>query len=70
MARRAVATGSLASGPGSAPAEPRVAGARLEPVRKVRRELKSPSGRVVIVEVPVYPPFRLKTDAEREPASG
>jgi hypothetical protein len=39
----------------------------------VRRKLVSPSGREVVVDVPVYPPFRLPTEEERkqsETASG
>jgi hypothetical protein len=39
-------------------------------VGRVRRELKTPTGRTVVVEVPVYPPFRLKTDEERKGAVG
>ena len=68
MARKASATHSpdpLANG-----ADTRVEGARLEPVRRVRRELVSPRGDRVVVEVPVYPPFRLKSEEERGAASG
>ena len=36
----------------------------LEPISKVVRELTSPDGTVLRVEVPVYPPFRLKGKAE------
>ena len=36
-----------------------VEGADLEPIEIVRRELTRPDGSVVVVEVPVYPPFRL-----------
>ena len=68
MAKRAPSVGRLDSGPGAV--EGRVEGATLEPTGRVRRELKSPNGQVVVVEVPVYPPFRLKTDEEREAASG
>lgn len=32
----------------------------LEPIRIVVRELERPDGTTVAVEVPVYPPFRLK----------
>ena len=32
----------------------------LEPIHKVVRELKRPDGTTLRVEVPVYPPFRLK----------
>ena len=40
----------------------------LEPVTKIVRELTSPDGTVLQVEVPVYPPFRLKE--KRAAASG
>ena len=43
-----------------------IQGAALEPMRVVRRELVSPSGSVVVVDVPVYPPFRLETERERK----
>jgi hypothetical protein len=43
-----------------------IRGAELAPVRVVRRKLVSPSGRVVVVDVPVYPPFRLPSDEERK----
>jgi hypothetical protein len=33
---------------------------RLEPIRTVIRELERPDGSTLRVEVPVYPPFRLK----------
>lgn len=42
-----------------------IRGATLHPLRVVRRELVSPSGSVVEVDVPVYPPFRLETPEER-----
>lgn len=32
---------------------------KLEPIGSVRRELTRPDGTRVVVEVPVYPPFRL-----------
>jgi hypothetical protein len=32
----------------------------LKPISKVVRELTSPDGTTLRVEVPVYPPFRLK----------
>jgi hypothetical protein len=38
----------------------------LEPVRKVVRELKRPDGSTLRVEVPVYPPFRLKEKDAQE----
>lgn len=55
---------------GSEPRDRGVEGAALEPVGKVQRKLVSPAGEVVVVEVPVYPPFRLKTEAERESTPG
>ena len=44
-----------------------VRGATLEPVRVMRRELVSPSGNVVVVDVPVYPPFRLRSQPSPAP---
>lgn len=66
MARRAPDTRSQ---PLEARGSRKVEGARLEPLRTVRRELRSPSGDVVVVEVPVYPPFRLRSEADGEPAA-
>jgi hypothetical protein len=44
--------------------EPRIAplveGAHLEPIGFVKRELTRPDGTTVMVDVPVYPPFRLE----------
>jgi hypothetical protein len=37
-----------------------VPGAHLEPIRVVRREITLPDGTVQVVDVPVYPPFRLE----------
>ena len=48
------------------PARRTIEGAKLKPVRTVRRELTGPDGRRVQVDVPVYPPFRLKNAEERE----
>jgi hypothetical protein len=45
-----------------------VKGAKLEPIRVVRRELRRPDGKVVQVDVPVYPPFRLEDRSEKRPA--
>jgi hypothetical protein len=42
----------------------RIQGERLRPIRTVIRELTRPDGTTIRVEVPVYPPFRLK-DASR-----
>jgi hypothetical protein len=36
-----------------------VEGAKLDPIRVVKRSLTRPDGSTVVVEVPVYPPFRL-----------
>jgi len=41
-----------------------VPGATLEPIRVVRREITLPDGSKQMVDVPVYPPFRLE---ERPP---
>jgi len=38
----------------------------LDPIRVVKRSLTRPDGSTVVVEVPVYPPFRL---AERPSSS-
>ncbi|HXV36191.1 MAG TPA: hypothetical protein VEC18_03525 [Myxococcota bacterium] len=32
----------------------------LKPIRKVMREIVRPDGTILRVEVPVYPPFKLK----------
>lgn len=52
------------------PARREIRSAKLEPVRIVRRELVGPDGSVVEVDVPVYPPFRLRGEKEREAHSG
>jgi hypothetical protein len=46
-----------------------VRGARLEPIRFVERELTSPDGTKLRVQVPVYPPFRLEERPAPKPAS-
>ncbi len=38
----------------------RVEGEPLKPIRKVMREIERPDGTILRVEVPVYPPFKLK----------
>ena len=44
-----------------------VEGETLEPLRVVERELVRPDGTTMTVQVPVYPPFRLKEkDAEKD----
>ena len=48
-----------------APKVGEVEGAKLDPIRVVKRSLTRPDGKTVVVEVPVYPPFRLA-----DPASG
>ncbi len=52
------------------PARREVEGAKLEPMRVVRRELVGPDGSTVEVDVPVYPPFRLMTPEERTASEG
>ena len=42
-----------------APKVGEVEGAKLDPIRVVQRKLTRPDGSTVVVEVPVYPPFRL-----------
>ena len=42
-----------------APKVGEVEGAKLDPIRIVKRVLTRPDGSSVVVEVPVYPPFRL-----------
>lgn len=44
-----------------------VKGAKLEPIRVVRRELRRPDGTVIQVDVPVYPPFRLEDRSAERP---
>jgi hypothetical protein len=39
-----------------------------EPVATVKRELISPTGQKVLVDVPVYPPFRLETHVQQKPS--
>jgi FKBP-type peptidyl-prolyl cis-trans isomerase (trigger factor) len=38
----------------------RIEGERLKPIRRVMREIERPDGTIIRVEVPVYPPFKLK----------
>jgi len=38
----------------------RIEGERLKPIRRVMREIERPDGTTIRVEVPVYPPFKLK----------
>ena len=42
-----------------APKVGEVEGAKLDPIGMVKRKLTRPDGSTVVVEVPVYPPFRL-----------
>ncbi len=53
----------------SGSSEPLVKGAKLEPIRVVRRALTRPDGSTLEVDVPVYPPFRLEERPEPPPAS-
>jgi hypothetical protein len=46
-----------------------VQGAKLDPIGVVKRMLTRPDGSTVVVEVPVYPPFRLaERPSGRKPA--
>lgn len=46
-----------------------VQGAKLDPIGVVKRVLTRPDGSTVVVEVPVYPPFRLaERPTGRKPA--
>jgi hypothetical protein len=38
----------------------RVEGERLKPIRRVMRDIERPDGTILRVQVPVYPPFKLK----------
>ena len=38
----------------------RIEGEQLKPIRRVMREIERPDGTILRVEVPVYPPFKLK----------
>ena len=38
----------------------RIEGERLKPIRRVMRDIERPDGKILRVEVPVYPPFKLK----------
>jgi hypothetical protein len=52
-----------------APKVGEVEGAKLDPIRVVKRSLTRPDGSTVVVEVPVYPPFRLADrPSNRKPA--
>jgi hypothetical protein len=50
--------------PAEAAAPPRVL---PEPIGTVRRLLVHPDGRKIAVDVPVYPPFRLDSEAQGPP---
>ncbi len=39
----------------------RIQSERLKPIGKVMREIERPDGTILRVEVPVYPPFKLKS---------
>jgi hypothetical protein len=45
----------------------RIEGERLKPIRRVIRDIERPDGTLLRVEVPVYPPFKLK---DRRKAKG
>ena len=54
-----------------APKVGEVEGEKLDPIRVVKRSLTRPDGSTVLVEVPVYPPFRLaERPSSRKPARG
>ncbi len=61
MARRSNQSAKAQESAGELP----IRAAHLEPIRVVERELTRPDGTKVVVEVPVYPPFRLENDLER-----
>lgn len=42
------------------PRTTRIEGERLKPIRRVIREIQRRDGSTLRVEVPVYPPFKLK----------
>lgn len=44
----------------------RIEGERLKPIRRVMREIKRRDGTILRVEVPVYPPFKLKDRRKTE----
>ena len=55
-----------------APKVGEVEGAKLDPIRVVKRKLTRPDGSTVVVEVPVYPPFQLaeRPSTRKPPARG
>ena len=55
-----------------APKVGEVEGAKLDPIRIVKRVLTRPDGSTVVVEVPVYPPFQLadRPSARKPPVRG
>ena len=58
--RRVRKKSKRSAGPEEFPATASIQGEPLEPVRIVERELTRPDGTTLKVDVPVYPPFRLK----------
>ncbi len=44
----------------------RIEGERLKPIHRVMREIKRRDGTILRVEVPVYPPFKLKDRRKTE----
>ena len=44
----------------------RIEGERLKPIRRVVREIERRDGTILRIEVPVYPPFKLKDRRETE----
>jgi hypothetical protein len=53
--------------PAPEPAADAVERAPLEPIGSVRRELVRPDGTKIVVDVPVYPPFRLEGGEKAPP---
>lgn len=45
---------------------PRIEGERLKPIRRVIRQIERRDGTILRVEVPVYPPFKLKKRRKAE----
>jgi len=44
----------------------RTEGERLKPIRRVMRDIERRDGTILRVEVPVYPPFKLKDRRRKE----
>ena len=44
----------------------RIEGERLKPIRRVMRDIERRDGTILRVEVPVYPPFKLKDRRKKD----